>query len=252
RLVRQALLGDLGLCDLVERLPHRLAPVRNGAAANPHQHDPEQDRERAPDHEVHDRLRDRQVQRPDVDRNPLVLLELRRRVEVPTRERGCGKRKGEERGNEEPADHSPLPKYVTSDRPSSNVYASPNVRTAATASCASVAAIAASTTRSAIALKKRANPCIPAAATLLARRCIRVTRALMACIAPQRKAPSAQPEIGQPAMRKTGSARRRTSAPPTTGISFPGTGRGVARMPPRIKSPPGSAGRPRTPRAAGR
>src|SRR5919197_455556 len=107
RLRRQALLGDLRLGDLVDLLPHRPAPGQRRAA---HQDEAEEDRQRAADHQVDDRLRDREVERAEVDRDPLVLLELGRGVEVAAREGRARQREGGKGEREEPAPHAGLPK----------------------------------------------------------------------------------------------------------------------------------------------
>ena len=91
RLRRQALLGDLHLRDLVDRLADRLPAVERLAA---HQDEAEQDRQDGAEHQVDDRLRDREVERAEVDRDPLVLLELGRRVELAAREGRRGQRRG--------------------------------------------------------------------------------------------------------------------------------------------------------------
>ena len=57
----------------------RSGPQREAEA---HQPDPEHDRDEAAQPEVDDRLVDRQVERPDVDRDPLLEDELVLRVEV--------------------------------------------------------------------------------------------------------------------------------------------------------------------------
>src|SRR5919201_4117226 len=98
RLRRQTRLGDLGLRDLVDLHADRAAPVQRPAA---HQDEAEQDRRGAPDHEVDDGLRDREVERAEVDRDPLVLLELGRRVEVAAREGGARERERRQRQREE-------------------------------------------------------------------------------------------------------------------------------------------------------
>ena len=61
---------------------------------------PSSDREDRPEHQVRDGLRDREVDRPEVDRDPVVLLELGRRVEVPAREGGL-RREQREPGEDE-------------------------------------------------------------------------------------------------------------------------------------------------------
>ena len=74
------------------------------------------------EHQVHDGLRDRQVERAEVDRHPLVLLELLGRIELASCERLAGKRERQERDREERASHSGgFPKYETSESTSSTV-----------------------------------------------------------------------------------------------------------------------------------
>ena len=63
RLRRQALLGDLRLRDLVDLLADRLACARLDADARAHEEDPERHRDDRADHQVHDRLVDRHVER---------------------------------------------------------------------------------------------------------------------------------------------------------------------------------------------
>src|SRR4029450_13141144 len=102
RLRRKALLGDLHLGDFVDLFADRLA----FAAAGAHQPKPEQDRQSGADEEVDDRLGDRQVDRAEVDRDPLVLLELRRRVEFAPRQRGGRQAQYRERHDCEGASHA--------------------------------------------------------------------------------------------------------------------------------------------------
>jgi len=68
-----------------------------------HQPDPEQDRADGAEHQVRDGLRDREVERAEVDRHPLVLLELGRRVEVAARERARRREQRDGRGEDESA-----------------------------------------------------------------------------------------------------------------------------------------------------
>jgi hypothetical protein len=62
-----------------------------------HEHEPEQHRQCGAEPEVDHGLRDRQVERAEVDRDPLVLLELRRRVELAARERAGRERRARQR-----------------------------------------------------------------------------------------------------------------------------------------------------------
>src|SRR5262249_9671664 len=96
RLRRQALLGDLGLRDLVEGLADRLPAIRQERELRAHQDDSENDRKGRSDQEGGHRLGDRKVEPADVDRNPVVLLELGRRIEVAAGEGGRRKPYGAE------------------------------------------------------------------------------------------------------------------------------------------------------------
>src|SRR5262245_43662485 len=125
RLRRQSLFGDLDLRDLVELLADRLPRVRLDAKVPAHQDEAEQDRQHRPEQEVDDRLRDREVERAEVDRHPFVLLELLGRVELAARERRGRENEREQRDREQPRPHlASEPKYAVRDRPSSSVYAS--------------------------------------------------------------------------------------------------------------------------------
>src|SRR5262249_12099826 len=128
-----------------------------------HEKEAEEDRDGGAEQQVDDRLRDRQVERAEVDRDPFVLDELLRRVELALRERA---RRGEEREcNRDEQDagarHRAAPKYESSESPSSNVYASAYVTIAPTAISLLATAAASSTARSPIDLKKSPNACTP-------------------------------------------------------------------------------------------
>ena len=71
---------------------------------------PKSDRQHAPEHQVDDGLRDREVQRAEMDRHPLVLLELLRRVELAARERVRGQQQRERREGEQRAPHRAAPR----------------------------------------------------------------------------------------------------------------------------------------------
>ena len=101
RLRRQALLRDLGLRDLVDGLADRLAPVGKEREPAAHREEPERDREDGSDQQVDDGLRDREVERAEVDRDPLVLLELGGRVELAPGERGRRRSERERRHDEQ-------------------------------------------------------------------------------------------------------------------------------------------------------
>ena len=110
RLRRQPLLGDLRLRDLVDLLADRLPSSGLHAEANPHEPDPEQDRQSGPEHEVGNGLRDREVQRAEVDRNPIVLRELLGGIEFAARKGRWGKRQLDEHNAEQARPHRPAPK----------------------------------------------------------------------------------------------------------------------------------------------
>ena len=76
RMRREPLLGDRYLRDLVDRLSERLAPVRLASDLDPHEHDPDETRAERSEQEVGDRLVDRHVDRPDVNRDPRVQVPL--------------------------------------------------------------------------------------------------------------------------------------------------------------------------------
>ena len=122
RLGRQALLRDLRLRHLVERLADRLAARRQQREPRAHQHDAEQDRQCRADPEIDDGLRDREVERPDVDRDPFVQRDLVGRVEGASGERRRRECEREQGDGEEPLSHRAAPeKYVARERPSSKV-----------------------------------------------------------------------------------------------------------------------------------
>ena len=67
---------------------------------------------------------------------------------------------------------------------------------------------------------------------------IRPSQRLSASPATQRTAASAQPPIGKPPTRNTGSPSRITAAPASAGTRRPGTGRGVENTPAITRSSP--------------
>jgi hypothetical protein len=67
------LLRDLCLRDLVDLLADRAPPRQHSPA---HEHETEEDRHRGSEQEVGDGLRDREIERAEVNRHPRVLLEL--------------------------------------------------------------------------------------------------------------------------------------------------------------------------------
>ena len=85
--MRQPLLGDLGLRDLVDHLAEGLPATGLLADPRAHEDDAEDDRQQGTEHQVDDGLGDREVERAEVDRHQFFLLELRRRVELTARER---------------------------------------------------------------------------------------------------------------------------------------------------------------------
>ena len=80
--VGQARLGDLRLGDVVDHLADGLPRPGDGREPPAHRQDPDQDRERGADQEVDDGPVDRHVDRAEVDRHPVLELELVGRVEV--------------------------------------------------------------------------------------------------------------------------------------------------------------------------
>ncbi len=106
------MLGDLHLRDFVDLLADRLPNSRRSAGAhpNPHQEDSEEDRHDGRDHEVDNRLSDRQIQWAEVDRNPIVLLELLDGIELATRESCLRERECEDCNGQQPRSHRPPPK----------------------------------------------------------------------------------------------------------------------------------------------
>src|SRR2546430_9276997 len=118
---RQPLLGDLNLRNLVDLFADGLPHPGFDAKAHSHQQDSEEDRQDGPEHEVGNCLRDRQVERAQMDGDPVVLLELLDRIERAPRKRCLWKREGEEHDAEQTRLHRPAPKYATMERPSSNV-----------------------------------------------------------------------------------------------------------------------------------
>jgi hypothetical protein len=92
RLVRQPLLGDLRLRDLVDDLAHGLPPAGLVLRADldPHQQDPDRHRQDRAEDQVRHGLVDREVERAELDRDPLADLEVVLRVELllPTLRRG--------------------------------------------------------------------------------------------------------------------------------------------------------------------
>jgi len=114
--------ADLRLGDLVDLFPEGLPCIRLDLHLPAHEEDPERHREDRAEHQVDDCFRDRQVEGADVDRDPLVLLELVSRVELAPCERARRRGQCEGRREEECTPHSgSFPKYETSDRNSSIV-----------------------------------------------------------------------------------------------------------------------------------
>ena len=129
--VGQALLGDLHLRDLVDRLAERLPAVRAATGTDAHEDDPDDDRDDRAEHEVGDRLVDRHVDRADLQVRPpglevpllgrveLRLVALRPRARPTAASSASSAASGEEALH---AFASP-PKYVASPTPSSAVNA---------------------------------------------------------------------------------------------------------------------------------
>ena len=128
--VGQALLGDLHLRDLVDRLAERLPPVRAATGTDAHEDDPDDDRDDRAEHEVGDSLVDRHVDRADLQlRAPGLEVPLLGRIELLVVAPGARARptaaQRQQRQEREEALHafaSP-PKYVASPTPSSAVNA---------------------------------------------------------------------------------------------------------------------------------
>src|SRR5207237_2526214 len=130
---------DLRLRDLVDLLADRLADAWLHAEPDTHEHDPEEDRQHRPDHQVRDCFVDRHVQRPEMDRNPRMQLELVLGVEIGCKRLRRQREREADEHEEGPLHHRcgcPL-KYATTERPSSNVYASAYRSAAPSASFAS-------------------------------------------------------------------------------------------------------------------
>ena len=107
---RQTLLCDLLLCDVVDQLADRLAAAVLAARPPAHEDETESDRDDGGDHQIGDGLRDRQVERPEMDRDPLVLLELDRRVELAAGRGRARQREREQRDGEQAVPHFSAPK----------------------------------------------------------------------------------------------------------------------------------------------
>jgi hypothetical protein len=116
RLRRQPLLCDLHLRDLVHLLADRLAAadVLVGGHLPAEQAEPEEDGQHGAEHQIHDSLRDREVEAADMDRDPLVLLELGRRVELAARP---GRRREGESDDREKNDVAPAVHRLTGSLP---------------------------------------------------------------------------------------------------------------------------------------
>ena len=179
-----------------------------------HREDPERDRAAtSPSMQVDDRLRDREVERAEVDRDPLVLLELRRRVEVPPREGGLRREERERREDEQ----DPEPRQATACR--SRRRARDRARTCTRARSVSAAASATSGRRRAPRRARRAARCTleeePEGLHAGARRrrsagsrAPRTTQQVEPCRPSQSTAASAQPAMLQPTSAKTGSSEQ--------------------------------------------
>src|SRR5712691_3528252 len=121
-------------------------------------------------------------------------------------ERFLRHREREEHQGGKDALHRDPPKYVSTPKPSSSVYAIPYVSARASATPGRVAAVAIRTTRSAIDLKRRPNACTPEAARLPPRARERLSSRSSAWTPAHITAASVHPANDQPATRKMGSA----------------------------------------------
>src|SRR5262249_36101285 len=141
----------------------------------------------------------------------------------------------EERSDDEQAlqlHASSVPKYATSDRPSSHVYASAYVTSAPSPVCLLATIVARRTTRTPIDLKKTTKTCIcgfpPERAISSSSPCARA----------QRMAAIAQPPTLQCETMKIGSASAMTKALPMIGSRLLGIGRGVVNTVLAIRTRP--------------
>src|ERR1051326_3390003 len=216
RLRGQSLLRDLRLRDLVQRLAYGLPLARQECEPAAHREDADEDRQRGTDGEVHHRLVDRHVERAEMDPDPLLELELVRRVE------GCG-----QHGQRIFSD----PKYSRSDTPRLSEYASAYSTTAETPRPLFATVTARRTTITPMPRNDIASATIPDLRRWSAPVGIRPSQRLSASPAAHRTAASAQPPIGKPPARKPGSPSTITAAPASAGTRRPGTGRGVENTP---------------------
>src|SRR5579864_4788717 len=216
RLVRQPLLGDLRLRELVHRLADGLPLARQQRQPAAHGEEAEQDRQQRAEREVDDSLVDRHVERAEVDADPLLELELVGRIE----------------GGGEHA-HRILSevKYSRSETPSVSEYASAYSTTAETPRPLFATVTASSTTMTPIPRNDIASATIPDFFRWSAPVGIRASHTLSASPAAHRTAASAQPPSGNPPTRNTGRPRTITAAPASAGTRRPGTGRGVENTP---------------------
>ena len=192
--------------------------------------------------QVDDGLRDREVERAEVDRDPLVLLELLRRIElVRARTRLRGRDERERRGSASASaslgEPSPLGVAPCSTRRAREPELG-RVGERVDATPPPVRAMRrrrrrrSTTTITAIARNIIPKAATPAAARLPVRVRRRCSSTPNACEPTQSTAPSAQPWMRQPASRKTGSARTMTAAPAIAGSTASG---GAPRLSPGFR-----------------
>src|SRR5439155_12620447 len=174
---------------------------------------------------------DREVERAEMDRDPVAQVPLLLGVELAFCERIRRERQREPGDDDGHALHAAgLPKYVASESTSSNVYASAYTTAAPRARCGSLAAAATSTASTATVLKTSSKASIPDEARLVIWVLTRASSSEAARTPAQRTAPSAHAEMSHPATRNTARATPRTSSAPAVGSSLPGTGLGVVMM----------------------
>jgi hypothetical protein len=106
RLRRKARFCNLRLRDVVDHLAEGLPRPGDDGELPPHETEAEEDRDQRPEEQVHDRAIDRHVDRAEVDRHPVLELELVGRVEgLGGRGGGRDQGKPSQRGDESPQAH---------------------------------------------------------------------------------------------------------------------------------------------------
>ena len=197
-------------------LAERLAPAGLALrAADAHQHDAEHDRADRAEHQVGDGLVDREVERADVDRDPLAAAPTRRGIELlflagrPPASASDGSASQSASASAESARFTgSRPRSAEVERPARRrARACRRARRAARPRArarASVAASATIATITAIARKVIPKPITPAAREVTRARAEVASVATRArCDAAHSTAPIAQPRSGQPAATKT-------------------------------------------------